>query len=177
MDDSVSEWNQTNNYMEPCSKEHNDFQGSNAHQHNVGQCVGCGTEWKLVFMCNADLHLSASNWQELEWMEEVDLSYKLPADRCNAWGLIAWPATHPWSWQRGKYSVLGGCTAFPRAWPQCLILHILCLQMAGALLWKLSQQVRFSTAAAARGFTFTQLQTLNARKLSSASIVLYSFEG
>lgn len=36
------------------------------HQHNVGQCVGCGTEWEPEYVCGADPHLSASNWPELE---------------------------------------------------------------------------------------------------------------
>lgn len=73
----------------------------------------------------------------------VDLFYKLPADRCDAWGFIARPATDPCSCQRVKYSAPGGSTASLRAQPLCLILYLWCLHITGAFIRKPIQQVQW----------------------------------
>lgn len=68
-----------------------------------------------VVQCGADPHLSASNWQELGQICGTGLFHKLPADRCDAWGLIARAASHPWSCQGGKYCAPGRQHSFPQS--------------------------------------------------------------
>lgn len=74
----------------------------------------------------------------------VDLFYKLPADRCDAWGFIARPTSDPCSCRRVKYSAPGGSMVSLRAQPQCLSITSLMLITGASMRKRLQRCLKVS---------------------------------